>query len=187
MKTGQAWAWLAVGVMAAGLNAAYHDGGLAWVHRAVEEITYQTSAVLGLASGRADWFLAEARLLTAQDEAASLRRAPLAQGRLCRMATAMARVQAAVARSEAGYGRLQAMSPREQEQLARREANRAQMEARIAARAAPLNMARAAFNSAAFSPVAPVCPRVRVSIPPIPRIRVPALPRHIELPGTGPV
>jgi hypothetical protein len=200
MKTTQAWGWLAAAALAAALNAAYHDGGLEWAHRAVEQLTCRTLAVVALAGGQADQFLAKAQLLAARNETAS-----------CRLASALARLQTGVAqsaaKSEAEHGRIEAriearveaMSAREEAQLARLEANRARMEARIAARAAHLS------TVAAVSPVPPVCPRVRVNIPRMPTIRipapsfpsipsvpsVPAMPSiptiHIETPSAGPV
>src|SRR5215469_1149640 len=62
MKT-QAWGWLGAAVLAAGLNSSYHDGGLQWAHEIADRVQHNTSAVLALATGRADQFLAEARML----------------------------------------------------------------------------------------------------------------------------
>ena len=186
MKTTQAWGWLIVGVLAAGLNASYYDGGLQWAHQIADRVEHSSAAVLDLASGHADQFLSEARLLTARDETAS-----------CRLATALARVQTRIAQtsptqswiahSQAG---LDVMSAREEAQLARLEANRARMEARIAAQTAHFRIATAAFAPLAFKavPAPAVCPRVRVNIPQLPMIKMPAVPEiHIEMAGTGPV
>jgi hypothetical protein len=63
MKT-QAWGWLAAAVVAAGLNASYHDGGLQWAHRVTNRIEHRTAAVVALATGHADRFLAEAKWVT---------------------------------------------------------------------------------------------------------------------------
>src|SRR5271167_3986018 len=86
MKMTQAWGWLVAGVLAAGLNASYHNGGLQWAHQAVEQIAsqaeYRSEAVLALASGNAQRFMAASRTLTARNETAS-----------CQLATSMARVQ----------------------------------------------------------------------------------------------
>jgi hypothetical protein len=65
MKT-QAWGWLATAVVAAGLNASYHDGGLRWLHQAVDEMEHSSAAVVALAAGHTDQFLAEARLVSNQ-------------------------------------------------------------------------------------------------------------------------
>jgi len=200
MKTTQAWGWLAVGVLAAGLNAAYHDGGLEWAHRVVERVTDRASAVLAQASGRADWFLAEVRMLTARDEAASVRSVSLVQGGHCPVGAAMARVQAAMARSaitrsQAEYGRVEAMSAREESRLARREATRARvetarMESQIAVQTAHIRVTSVAFDPA-FNPAKDsACGRVRVTIPRLPKIKIaaPVIPTiHIETPGAGPV
>lgn len=66
MKT-QAWGWLVAAVLAAGLNASYHDGGLEWAHRIAEGVEHSSNAVLALATGHADRFLAEAQMLGARD------------------------------------------------------------------------------------------------------------------------
>lgn len=66
--TQQAWGWLAVGVLAAGLNAAYHDGDFAWAHRIADRAQHVSGAVVALASGHADRFLAEAETLSARND-----------------------------------------------------------------------------------------------------------------------
>jgi len=174
MKTTQTWGWLAAGVLAAGLNAAYHDGGLVWAHRVADRFEHVSEAVLALASGSGDRFFTEVRL-AGHDEAFSGVDAALAQ------------VQAKLADSEAGIARVDAMSARQQAQLARVQAVRARIEARIAARSARCRLAPA-IAPAAFVRMAvpPVCPRVRVSFPPMPRAN-PAPVIHIENPGSGPV
>lgn len=190
MKTTQAWGWLAAGVLALGLNGAYQDGAhqdgaAAWAHRAIERAVQQTTAVLALASGRADQFLAEARALTARDETAS-----------CRLVTALARIQTSVARSETGLARVETLSARQEAQLARFEANRTRMEAQLAAKTARIRMAAVSFNTADFNTVdfssdgissikAPVCPRVRVSVPRPPMIKIPVI--RVETTGLGPL
>ena len=68
VKTTQAWGWLAAGVLAAGLNAAYHDGGLEWAHRIADRVQHGSAAVVALAGGRADQFVAEAALLSARND-----------------------------------------------------------------------------------------------------------------------
>jgi hypothetical protein len=175
MKT-QAWGWLVAGVLAAGLNASYHDGGLEWAHRAVDQLEQRSEAMLALATPRAGEFLTEVRLLASRNEAA------------CPFATRMARVQeevdAETAQSDTELGRLQAMSARQQARFARLEANRARIEARIA---------RLRIPAIAVDPVIPapridVCPRVHVNIPGPPVIKMPMVPViHIETPGAGPV
>ena len=49
MKMSQAYAWLAAGVLAAGLNASYNDGGLQRVHEMVDQVEHSSTAVLTLA------------------------------------------------------------------------------------------------------------------------------------------
>jgi hypothetical protein len=190
MKTTQAWGWLVAGVLAAGLNASYHNGGLQWAHQVADRFEQGSAAVVALASGRADQFLAEARLLRAQNETPS-----------CPLATTLARVQTMVRRSgidRSTLGHSQAgldvMSAREQAQLDRLEASRARMEAQIEARVAT-QTAHFRIATANLVPIeikgipAPViCPRVRVHVPRLPVIKTPFAPDiHIEMAGTGPV
>jgi hypothetical protein len=186
MKTTQAWGWLIAGVLAAGMNASYHNGGLQWAHEVADRVEYGSAAVMALASGRADQFLTEARLLTVQDQ--STQEQPTQeQPASCRFATTVARVQNRIDRSQATFDRMEALSERQQ---ARLEANRARMEARIAGQMAHLRITTADLAPVALrampSPV--VCPRVRVSVPRLPRIEIPAVPVvHIDVASAGPV
>ena len=120
-----AWGWLAIGVLAAGLNASYHSGGLQWAHQIADRTEHNSAAVLALASENADHFLAEARTLTTRSEAAS-----------CPFSNRVSRVQSGIAYSAAGFDRFEAMSARQQAQLERVEASRGRMEARMEARIA---------------------------------------------------
>lgn len=180
MKTmTQAWGWLAAGVLAAGLNASYYDGGLQWAHEIAERAQHSSTAVLALASGHADQLLAEARLLAARNETTS-----------CRFATALARVQTKLARSESAVDRFDAMSARQEAQFARFEATRARVEERIADRAAHIHIPAEAFAPVALKaiPAQNICPRIRVSVPQVPMMRMPVAPEiHVEMSGTGPV
>ena len=179
MKTNQAWGWLAAGVLAAGLNASYYDGGLQWAHRIADRICDNSAAVVSFASGSADRLLAEARMFTVRNEAAS-----------CPWSTAVARVESRIARSQGRFDGFEVMSAREQGQLAKLEANRARMEAQFAVHTAHFRMAPAAFAPVTFKAMsAPVvCPRVRVNIPKLPMAEMPVIPEiHVEMAGTGPV
>ena len=178
MKT-QAWGWLAAAVVAAGLNASYHDGGLRWAHHVVSEAKHNTSAVLALATGRADQFLVEAKLAAAPAQA---------QTPECPLSAALAEAQTAVAlpafrNFEAE--RVLIMSARQRARLARLEAERIRMEARLA----QLRIPAAAFNPVVVqAPIFSRCPRLRVSAPRIPSVRVPAVPVvHLENSGFGSV
>jgi hypothetical protein len=176
MKTRQAWGWLAAGVLAAGLNASYHDGGLQWAHRVADRVENSSAEAVTLASGRVDQFLAEAQVLRARHETTS-----------CRVATMLARVQTMIARSQTG---LELMSAREEAQRAKSEANRARMEARIAVQTAHFRIATASFAPVELQamPAPVVCPRVRVNIPKLPMMNMPLAPEiHIEVAGAGPV
>jgi hypothetical protein len=171
MKT-QAWGWLAAAVMAAGLNASYHDGRLQWAHELVDRVTYNAGTVIALASGRVDRLQAQAPMLTAQNDNSH-----------CPLRAALARVEMRLDRSEVGYDEnFEVMSAREQAQLARLEADRARIEARVAR----IRIPAVAFNPVVVpSPRISVCPRVRVSLPPLPAIKAPMV--HVEMPGAGPV
>ena len=166
MKT-QAWGWLTVAVLAAGLNASYHDGGLAWAHRVAFQVEHNTTAVLALATGHAERFATEARLLTPGETTSS-----------CRLSTALARVESRVARSDAEFDRLVAASDRQEAQI---DASRARMEARLV---------HMRISAAAFSPVVVRLPRVSCprSLVNMPQIKMPMVPVvHIDAPGAGPV
>jgi hypothetical protein len=202
MKTTQAWVWLTAAVMAAGLNASYHDGGLQWAHQVAEQVGHSTRAVLALATGRADQFLSEAQM-TARDEAASSR-ASAAWAQVPANAAddeaGFAWAQAKVADGGAGMARVEGMSARQDARLARIECVRARIEARVAARAARCRVARI-DPAALVQIVAPLAgPRGRVNVPRMKAIRIPAveipaiqipaiqIPAvHAEMAGAGPV
>jgi light-regulated signal transduction histidine kinase (bacteriophytochrome) len=186
MKMTQAWGWLTAGVLAAGLNASYHNGGLQWAHQAADRLEGNSQAVLALASGQARQVLSETGFVTRRNETAS-----------CPLSASMARVQSSVIqsklvqskldRSQATFDRIEAMSARQQ---ARWEANQVRMETRIAAHTAHIRMMTADFAPGTLRaiPAPVVCPRIRISVPRLPRIEIPAVPDiHIEMAGSGPV
>lgn len=176
MKT-QAMGWLIAGVLAAGLNASYHDGGLEWAHQVADRVGSESASVVEMASGRANEFLTEARLAS-----------PSAETPSCPLSTTLARVQAKIDRSQAGFDRLVAISDREQAQFAIVEANRARIEADLA----NIRIPDAAFRTVVVNDRV-ICPRIRVNVPRMPMIKlpvikVPATPEiRIESPGSGPV
>ena len=159
MKTIQAWGWLTVGVLAMGLNGFYHDGGSELAHRMVGRVVYSSAAVVALASGRADQFLEQAKMVVARDEAQS-----------CPLSTAMARLQARVARTDTG--------------LARLEANRARIEALAARSEFATFVQPVSFHA---PNVSVNCPRVRVTVPRMPMIKMQTPVVHVRTVGTGPV
>jgi hypothetical protein len=176
MKTTQAWVWLTAAVMAAGLNASYHDGGLRWAHQIADQVGHSSQAVLALATGRADQFLSEAHmeLAAARGEDASCPRqaaAPQLQAKAADAESGYAWVEAQVADGEAGFARIEATSARRQAVFARVQAIEARAEARAAARAA---RCRREIAPAPFVQIMmPTYPQVRV--PRIPEIRIPAV------------
>ena len=178
MKT-QAWGWLAAAVVAAGLNASYHDGGLEWAHRIADRAEHKATAVLALATGRADEFLAESRMADVQEgEVAS-----------CPLTNALAQVQTRVGRAEDGFTRIEVMSARKHAQLARLEANRTRIEALVAARTAQIRIPAVAVSQVSIPAVKipEICPRIRVRIPRLPMVRIPSPAIQVETPNAGPV
>jgi len=183
MSANQAWGWLAAGVLAAGLNANYYDGGFQWAHGVAERVGHSSAAVLALASGRADQFLTEAQMLAGRGQAPS-----------CRLATTLARIQTSVVRSYGQSEQFEAMSARQEAQLVKLKANRGRMEAQFATAAAHFRIASPAFAHTAFrAPVAGACPRIRVNVPRLPMMKMPVAPNivgpdiHIEMASNGPV
>ena len=167
MKT-QAWGWLTAAVVAAGLNASYHDGGMEWAHQIADRVQHRVGAVVALATGNADQFLTEARFVATPREDTP-----------CRFAAV------AGARTDVQFDRFEAFSDRQQARLARLEANHAQLEARLS----NLRIPMAAFTPVVMgAPKMTICPRVRVNMPRVRRVKIPALPViHMDTPGAGPV
>ena len=188
MKT-QAWGWLVAAVLAAGLNASYHDGRLEWAHRIASSVEHSSSAVLALASGHADRFLAEAQVLAARQGTASC---PLSTA-LAWVQTRIAQTQTSIARSRARADRFDAdrlndsfevMSAREEAEMARIEADGVRIEAEVSRMRVP----DADFAPAMVSVRKVACPRVRFTMPAIPRIKMSAAPViHVNAPSAGPV
>ncbi len=187
MKTRRAWAWLAAGVLALGLNGFYQDGGAAWAHRAMDGLTVRVAerslTLLSLASEALDRVREKANLIApelvgASDETAS-----------CRLSTAVVRFQTGIARMQNGMARFEAMSAREEGPLARMEAHRARMDAQVE----HVRLAPVAFNTVEIPAV--TCPRVRVnvlrinapcvSVPQL--LMVPAPGVQVEMLGDGPI
>ena len=169
MKT-QAWGWLAAAALAAGLNASYHDGGFQWAHQMVNEVRHNTGAVLALATGRADRFLAEAQLVKAQKHNSP-----------CPFAAALAEARAMNTIQQFDQD-FDVMSAREEAQLARVEASRARIEAQVSR----IRIPAVALNPMMVTvPKVSVCPRIRVNVPRMPAIKMPAMPIvHVKM-GEG--
>lgn len=147
-----------------------------WAHQIVDRVGHNTGAVLALATGRADQFMAEARMLNVERHQSQ-----------CPLAAAMAQVQSSVNQSQFEFDGFQAMSDREQAQLDRLEANRARIEARVQAKLARVRLVETNFDPVVVKVPDITCPRVRVNIPRMPRIKVPAPTVHVEYSGPGPV
>jgi hypothetical protein len=167
MKTTQAWGWLAAGVLALGLNGFYHDGGAVWAHRVVdgvvERVAGRSGALVNLVSEGVDQFMGKANLAATLNETAS-----------CRLATAMAQVQTKMARAQNGMAHFQAMS-------ARQEADRA----RVETQRVRVRVTAGTFHPVAFQAmkIRVVCPRVRVSVPRPPMVKIPAPAVQVEMLG----
>jgi hypothetical protein len=173
MKTTQAWGWLTAGVLALGLNGFYHDGGAEWAHRLADRVVYSSGAVIALASGEADQFLEQAKMVVVRDDTPS-----------CPLSTALASIQARMAWTDARLAHFDAMSAREEAQLAQVEANRVRIEAMAAQSEFATFIEPMNFDA---SNVSVICPRVRVNIPRMPMIKMQAPVVHVRTVGTGPV
>jgi hypothetical protein len=172
MKT-QAWGWLIAGVLAAGLNASYHDGGLQWAHELADRVEHGSAAVVALASGNAERFLAEAQLVSAKNETAS-----------CRLSAALARAQARLARSKSRFSRFNTltafndMTARQDAQLAWLDGNRDRIQAQVDAQTAHIRIPAVNFRPMVVRlPAVPVCPRIHlnnihVNIPRTPSVHI---------------
>ena len=169
-------------MLAAGLNASYHDGGLEWAHRIASSVEHSSNAVLALATGHADRFLAEAQVLAARRETAS-----------CPLSAALARVQTRIVHSKIDRARANAehfnesfevMSAREEAEMARIEADGARIEAEVGRMRVPA----VDFAPVMVSMRRVTCPRVRVTMPAMPKIKIPAAPViNVNVSSAGPV
>jgi hypothetical protein len=173
MKT-QAWGWLVAGVLAAGLNASYHDGGLQWAHEIADRVEHGSAAVAALASGNAERFLAEAQLVAAKNETASCRLSTAARARLARGENRFP--------SFYKFTAFNNMTAQQNAQLAWLDANSDRMEAQIQAQV-DAQTARIHIPAVNFRPVVvrvpevPACPRIhlnniRVNVPRTPSVHV---------------
>ena len=197
MKT-QAWRWLVAGVVAAGLNASFHQGGLRWAHQIAQDVEHNSAAVIALASGRADEFLAQARLLTI-----SVPKDP------CAAEEPVGVEVAELAKAEPGFDlpahftniqpvkeyqseRVQA-EVRQEMTRAHLEVLRARLQAQMAEQSSHFRDASASFDqgvlrriSSEFSQIKfPECSRVRVSFPKVPAVKIPAV--RVDAVTAGPV
>ena len=183
MKT-QAYGWLAVAVVAAALNASYHDGGLRWAHEIVDQVQHNSQAVLALATGQVDQFMAEAQLASVRHERTA-----------CPFAAAVAEARTMVIDQDPEVvikdsdntfdeSDFAVMTARRQAALARLEARRARIEARVAR----IRIPEVAMHPLVVRvPEVSVCPRVRVRVPRMPAIKIPPMPQvHVDT-GTGPI
>jgi len=175
MKT-QAWGWLMAGVLAAGVNASYHDGGFAWAHHLAGRAEHQVAAVMALASGHADQFLTEARVIAAHENGS------------CPFSTGLVQAENRVVMSDRDWDGWQAIADREQARADRMEAVQVRLANKLAAEQGRLQMVMDRINVASFDVVkSDLCPRVRVSVPRMPMVNIPAPVIHVGTLGAGPV
>jgi hypothetical protein len=187
MKT--AYGWLLAGVAALGLNGFYQDGGAQRVHQFIGRIGHRTEAVIALATGNADRFLAEASIIAAHEtktdcppvtpvapelHVARLNFSPAAWTKF--QDQIPARVQAKSDRDLARITREQDLArARVEVQLARIEAARDRMQAqwdRDQTLALTVNPVTVRLPNLPKID----CARVDVKVPQIPSIRIPAAP-----------
>lgn len=174
MKT-QAWGWLVAGVLAAGLNANYHNGGLQWAHAVVDRVADRSEEILALASGRTDRLVEVAQRVQDRNEAAS-----------CRMANALARAQNKLARSQTQFARWESssggeLSDRQVAQLDRLEASRIRIQDRVNAQLVRIRVPEVPTIPVVMNMnmdevrVHTACPRVRVAEIQVPQVHVPQI------------
>lgn len=114
MKTTLAWGWLAAGVLALGLNGFYQDGGLQSVHQFFGRVGHRSAAVLALATGRADEFVAETQEVATHSNPLSCPRfsanaeSTRFQARIDRQTAAMVRAEVQSADIESAMAELRA-------------------------------------------------------------------------------
>lgn len=164
----QAWGWLMTGVVAAGMNASYHNGGMEWAHRIADRVSHETNAVLALATGNAGRFYREARVIRVAQENKSQ----------CQLSLAMARVQENVQRagplSDVALAQFERVSDREQAQVDRLEAQGDRIKARLARIQVPAVQLSAIDMPEVDVPEVDV-PEVNVPAVHVSGVRVPAL------------
>ncbi|HEY1679695.1 MAG TPA: hypothetical protein VGG04_18405 [Candidatus Sulfotelmatobacter sp.] len=212
----QALGWLAAGVLAAGLNSSYHNGGLEWAHQIADQVSHETNTVFALATGNADRLYAETRLRQVR-----MARVGEENSSPCRFSLAMAKLQPAVPFSQVALAQFERVSDQEQAQADRLAARRARMQAQFervevpeidvpeiqvpevqvpafrvseirvpAVRVPAIHIPAVHVQPVVVNvPNVLVCPRVRVSIPRIPEVKVPPIPSvHVEFSDdAGPV
>lgn len=192
MKT-KAWGWLTAAVLAAGLNSSYHNGGLQWAHEIADRVEHNTGAVLALATGRADQFLAEARMLNADRTIESAMNTEAPQ---CPFSTTTSDLQNSFDQAQEQFqfkfDRVQALSDREQARLERLAAKRARIENQVRAKLAHIRIPEANFAPVVVRiPEVRVpeidCQRVRVNVHRMQKIKVPSPEVRVEYSGPGPV
>jgi len=188
MKT-KAWGWLTAAVLAAALNSSYHNGGLQWAHEVADRVEHSTGAVLALATGRADQFLAEARMLNADRTIESAMNTEAPQ---CPFSRTTSDLQNSFDQSQeqfqSKFERFQALSDREQARLEKR----VRIENQVRAKLAHIRIPEAVFAPVVVRiPEVRVpeidCPRVRVHVQRTPRVKVPSPEVQVEYSGPGPV
>ena len=181
----QALGWLTAGVLAAGVNASYHNGDLQWAHRIADRVGYQTNTVLALATGNVDRFYSEARLSEVR-----MARVGEENNSPCRFSLTRTHVENAMPQADVAFAQFERASDREQAQLAKLAARRARMEAHFAWIEIPaVNVPAVHVQPVVMKiPDVHVCSRVRVSVPNIPAVKIPAIPQvRVEVSGAGPV
>lgn len=196
MRT-QAWGWLTAGIVAAALNAGYHQGSYQWLHRIAEDATHNSEAVIALASGRADEFLAEARLLTVADTQLPCAELATAEAQVLPSVAAKLEIPSSFAGFNSDKTREDATESRNhmreevRDQVqnevrralnhARAEILRAHMEAHVADNESRFRMDSSSFNSNLIRQISdqfrnmnpPVCTHARIAVPQIPAVRIP--------------
>ena len=168
----QAMGWLMAAVVAAGLNSTYHEGGLDWAHQVVDRMEQGSNLTLAAATGRADQFLSELKVLADRTDSAEC---PFSST----LDRVQGRIQARLDRTQARVERLNdVMSARQQAELNRMEAQRNRMEARFQAQTNQFKFVTAEFNPVEVHTIRvnEICPRIRIRVPQPPTVKIPSIP-----------
>lgn len=199
------------GVVAAGLNAGFHQGGLRWAHQIAQDVEHNSAAVIALASGRADEFLAQAHLLSisaskdpcATEQPLGIEVAELANTDMHLdlpvranklQADSDQQIQAEVPENVQEEVQEEARQEVQRDmQRAHLEILRARAEAQVAQQSSHLREVSADFDSGLLRQIStefhlvklPACSRIRISVPTVPDAKIPAV--HVDAVTAGPV
>jgi hypothetical protein len=176
MRTEKAWYWLAAGVLALGLNGAYQDGQMGWVHVIVDRAATSVERV----ALRGQHFVAMAEVMLGREPQA-----------FARTQAAIERVQERIACDRIAQAQRHMAMARVGEQLAEAKIERKMAMVQMKmdrVRAMTINRANRFRNCDGLSKVTvnmPDLSNLNVEMPNIPDIQVPDIPEVSVVVDTG--